>query len=396
MFNNLTPADKKTLSQISESTTLSFSDKVTMLELDPKNDFQYSDLRKVNFSNSNLCGFNFTGSNLTGSIGNNIQFDDTTILIDCELQDSPFLLSKLCKAILDNPDWYKRYSRLINADVIEKALYVSEAGSIETTNEKRRQIASMLIHNSDDGFLQKVGLTTVFKLTKSKLTDLAYMKSVLAQRQENSHIIASTVKNLGILYKKNEDVFQIFLSILQDKRVNVALENMRAINRSTFRYKYRSDIAKYTTSDEWLAIRKKINKLNLKDERLIIINNYGGFLEYEHWLPDPAERIDTQILDNCYPIYWTHMNKYNNKHLKELMTLNERVRRERVRSFFRKIYLSSNIRFYFTIEARRKYETSEIYHTRPNKSTLDLNPYSVPDFFNEVLEPQSRDFRRLA
>ena len=339
MIEKLTADDQAALLKISEANSLPFSEKVKMLGLNPKFDFQHSDLQKVNFNGSNLCEYNFLGSDLRGSYGNDIKFDESTDFTNCDLDDSPFLFSSLTKNVFQNPDWNKRYNRLIHADVIDKAIYISEAGNAERTTEKRRQVASVLLHNSNDAFLQKIGLSTLLKLTGGKCTQLSYMKSVLAKRQEKSTIIAATIKNLGILYKNNEDVFQILQNFLLDQRLNVALENMRAMNKSSFRHKYKNQVSKIVTSNDWSQLRGNIVKNNLEKEILVYVPEkiYEDNLQY--WVPDPVARIDISILDRSRVVSWQPLMAtapifHNHRFIKELVSVDESYRRARIRNFF--------------------------------------------------------------
>ena len=55
-------------------------------ELDPRSDFKYSDLRKVNFCGADLRGFDFSGSDLRQCIRNdNTIYDDSTVFDGAKL-----------------------------------------------------------------------------------------------------------------------------------------------------------------------------------------------------------------------------------------------------------------------------------------------------------------------
>lgn len=94
----LTQAELAAIERVADSNTPRFDELAKLADLDPENDFSYSDLRRLNFSGADLRGFDFTGSDLRQCVRNgNTTIDETTILTDAavdwiELEALPIVL----------------------------------------------------------------------------------------------------------------------------------------------------------------------------------------------------------------------------------------------------------------------------------------------------------------
>lgn len=71
-----------------------FQNLVELLELDKLNDFRFSNLNGVDFSNVDLRGFDFQGADLRNSYGVDVLIDTTTNLEGADLQGSIFCYTK--------------------------------------------------------------------------------------------------------------------------------------------------------------------------------------------------------------------------------------------------------------------------------------------------------------
>lgn len=97
-----------------------FEQLVELLQLDKSNDFVFSNLSCVDFSNSDLRGFDFTGANLRGSFGVNIQLDETTIFDEASVEGSCFATYLRETALFGSrPEAKTMYEMLRGADPYE-------------------------------------------------------------------------------------------------------------------------------------------------------------------------------------------------------------------------------------------------------------------------------------
>ena len=69
----LSGSDLPNVFEVVASTTGDFGHLVTLLRLDRSQDFVFSNMREVDFSNTDLRGFNFTGADLRDSYGRNFR-----------------------------------------------------------------------------------------------------------------------------------------------------------------------------------------------------------------------------------------------------------------------------------------------------------------------------------
>jgi len=81
----LTPAELDAIEFVSSSETPRFDILVELSGLDPRRDFTYSDLRRLNLCGADLRGYNFTGSDLRLCARNDRTIiDDSTVLTDTQ------------------------------------------------------------------------------------------------------------------------------------------------------------------------------------------------------------------------------------------------------------------------------------------------------------------------
>lgn len=86
----ISPTDMALMKAVITADTDNFVELVHLAGLNPTRELTCANLSMMDFSNCDLRGFNFTNSDLTDTTGENVIWDETTILTGATLTGSLF------------------------------------------------------------------------------------------------------------------------------------------------------------------------------------------------------------------------------------------------------------------------------------------------------------------
>ncbi len=228
MKNNATLADRIPADTLSLALSFvnfpncNFSDQVAFLGLNPKTDFQNSDLTHIDFSNSDICGYNFTGSDLRGAVGINVRWDDTTIFDQADTAGSLFSYSLSQKTLLaDNPQVADKIKRIAKEHWTRAILDVRDI--LAENNTLAVQTAQAVFDLSAD-YVVKSNILYFMRLSSGRPNEHRdFILNALARHSEDPSIIVSSLRVLTALYRNDRDAQNIFLSALEHPNEKVRL-----------------------------------------------------------------------------------------------------------------------------------------------------------------------------
>lgn len=226
--------------------------------LDPKNDFRFADLQGVNFTNCSLVGFDFTGADLRNTFGENVRWDETTILADAQLDGSPFKYPRhLESEYRSNPENEKEFRRIANADSLDQAAWIQNVSS-SARNEKanRAIVAQKIMLETKSSFVQSsmmFSLTDYFATPKDRKEFLLF---VIASRSRSGPLFERLIEVLSQLYRDDAEIFDVFFKTWQHGGITAKHVAGRAMRRSVFYEGKRAEIENCLKSAEFSEYRR--------------------------------------------------------------------------------------------------------------------------------------------
>ncbi|MDD7973892.1 pentapeptide repeat-containing protein [Roseinatronobacter alkalisoli] len=303
-------------------TTGGFCDLVKLLRLDPSQDFVFSNLREVDFSNADLRGFDFTGADLRDCYGTDVIFDDTTILEMADVQGSCFAT-------------YRRERLLFlskrGASIMYEALRVGDP--YEVSNWIHSRLADGLdrhpiLRKADDETVtilcQKL-LTDEIDLTKR--ADLFYnlrgitrspeslrelLLDVLARHVRNTPVMQKFIFIAGSMYGGDQLVGQALLTLTKAQNEQVRETAFLTLSRTSFFLSNFAQLRSSFMNDANRNIRQRLlmtSALSLDRRSLSVINlnaslsdvSINNILDYNELLVEGlAAQIATTLKQRAY------------------------------------------------------------------------------------------------
>tara|TARA_R110002033_G_scaffold162652_1_gene199441 strand:- start:3530 stop:4765 length:1236 start_codon:yes stop_codon:yes gene_type:complete len=240
----LSGSDLPNVFEVVASTTGDFGHLVTLLRLDRSQDFVFSNMREVDFSNTDLRGFNFTGADLRDSYGTDVIFDDTTILEGADVQGSCFATYKRERQLfLSKRDAGAMYEALRIGDPYEVSSWIH---SRFTDGLDRHPILRKADDETAAILCQKL-LTDEIELTKR--ADLFYhlrgitrspnslrelLLNVLARHARNIPVMQKFITIAGGMYSGDQLVGQALLTLTKAQNEQVRETAFVTLSRTRF------------------------------------------------------------------------------------------------------------------------------------------------------------------
>jgi len=202
----------------------SFSAQIKFLQLSPTSDFRYSDLSFVDFSNSDLRGFDFTGANLRGAIGRNVKWDDTTTIVEADIEESMFLYrSEKQRFFQNNPDAENSVRRLATDYWANTILRIGELLEDRKPPSASLQIAKAVFEESRD-ITVRTDILLQLGRVDTKANHKAFLYTILSQTPETPAILRPVINVLRYQFHDDLDAFNIMLrySDHSDRQIELA------------------------------------------------------------------------------------------------------------------------------------------------------------------------------
>lgn len=159
----LTNIAREAIGAVADAETGNFGKLVAASRLDPQRHFRHTDLRDVDFSDTDLDRFDFTGADLRGAHGVRVRWSPmTTKLVDADLHGSLFAHRMVVRALLDTDETKavaKRVRGLGWADQVLWAMSSIRAGNPEI--ERDRAIGWTVFDGTGDGFVKSEVLSLI-------------------------------------------------------------------------------------------------------------------------------------------------------------------------------------------------------------------------------------------
>jgi len=225
-------------------TMVDFGHLVRLLRLDKSQDFIFSNLREVDFSNADLRGFNFTGADLRDSYGIDVLIDDTTILEDADVQGSCFATHKRERELfLNRREAGAMYEALRVGDPYEVSNWIHQ----RFTNGSDRHPVLRRADDETAAILCQKLLTDEIDLTKR--VDLFHhlrgiarspgglrelLLNVLACHASNTVVVQKFITIAGSMYSSDRFVGQALLALTKAQNEHVREAAFVTLSRTGF------------------------------------------------------------------------------------------------------------------------------------------------------------------
>lgn len=227
----LVPVLSEPVSRVLKAQSSNFGHLVSLTNLDHRFDFRHSDLRGVDFSNTNLIGFDFTGCDLRGCVGVSVKWNtEQTVLNDAILDNSLFHYRYSRRHDIANVRQSKTFEQLRRSTWTEQTIWITKHVRKGAEDFAKNRLIAMSMFDFETTSFVKGEL--IKSLEKSSLIDPDEFKLFLIDIINfhiDDHFIVrrclQSLKNIGSLGEPS--VFNFIESLLsyEDSRiVSIALD----------------------------------------------------------------------------------------------------------------------------------------------------------------------------
>lgn len=233
--DRLSAANISVLNDICSSQSENFNELTVLAGLDPTNDFRFSDLRGIDFSNSNLCGYDFTGSDLRGCFGSNIIWDNSTSLTDARISSSVFFYKS------SESEYFRRHpDAMRTVDILNKDHWTNTSSWIFKNTKQSKDLSMLmyicgkLAHESKDRSVKTDALLAMARLFKNREHHKWFLLSFLAQPNIGRNETLAALANLEICYFDDLLVHNTLFNFLQVEDFQICKTALSGILRTRF------------------------------------------------------------------------------------------------------------------------------------------------------------------
>lgn len=296
MFENSLNLSESTIGAVSavlECASDSFSEIVSVANLDKKRDFQHVNLTGIDFSNSDLRGFNFTGSNLSNSYGVNVLYDESTILDGAIVSNSILHQESERRAYFaQNPEHLQLYVRLRDDYWASGALWIGQNLKRSSKNfETASQIAKFLYPNVHDQTYKNqilYGINSIFDYNEEYKT---FLVTQLSLPGNSNRTIRALVDILGRAFGRDSLVREMLLLYSDHPLAEVRRVCIPAVMSRRFFFANAERIIRNVMSEPDKICRKLYTRHFSKlagpqCEALLLREDEGSFHDYAQSIDD--------------------------------------------------------------------------------------------------------------
>lgn len=387
-----------------------FCELTRFLELDPKSDFQYADLRDVDFSNCDLTNYTFIGSDLRGSHGINVKMPSLQNLEGANTSESVFSNYYETETYLNlNPKTRKDISRNSNDDALGQSQWI-----LDVSREAHRSKEEL------SAITNKLFSETKFHSVKNsvlygsmRFLDKAEFKKFLfhlfATEMENEETIKITLLMLSRMFPNDSDAIKYPLAIIRsEQRLSLLDSAVSSIASSNHYTKFRQLVRENICSDKryqfrQYLVRKSIGSSTAGDWPLLYRLDYRPFTEDIGRVEfiDFAESISEEtLLSLAVRAGRREMLREQNRSSKKTQSmdlkkayddlLNRKLTEGAkatgitlVANAFKKFYAHTGLKYSFDKDAlmhlspkRKQYENSGEFYNRVKPESFELQKWS--------------------
>lgn len=196
----ISDATKTAIDQVLASTSESFAHLVRLANLDPKKHLRHSDLREVNFTDTDLTKYDFTGCDLRGARGIRVKWSpETTVLTDALIEGSLFAHRMAISTALANPETRQLHRQIGGMGWQSQIIWAMRNVRRGIPNlERNRLLAASLFERTEDSFL-KGELLKYLEKSAAPGDEQIYgmMLDIINSHSDDLHLIAKTIKILN-------------------------------------------------------------------------------------------------------------------------------------------------------------------------------------------------------
>jgi hypothetical protein len=235
-FGALTDAHKRLAEGILSSDIDNFQVISGLLELDPKEDYKYIDLRGVDFSDSDIRGYDFTGSDLRGTTGINVKRDGTTIILGARLEGSLFEIeARLDDFFRSNEAARTQLGRLSDAYWTEASTWVGSNVRRSSPHLSRDLRIAMALFRST---MSAVVRSDIIYFSRAAFTDgneyCDFLMYILSKDDTTPDMMRTILRIIAQAFSSNERAFHALVRFLRDDDLGTRIIALQGLVRSQF------------------------------------------------------------------------------------------------------------------------------------------------------------------
>jgi hypothetical protein len=215
------------------STDTNFGQLLKLAGINPKTDLRHADLSHVDFSDSDLRGFDFTGCDLRGSIGVNVEWDDTTRLTDADVSDSLFAyVTDRKRFFQENPEHLEKVGMLVGEYWANAIVQVANMLHESEDRAASLQIARAVFEETKDPTVRSDILLHMGVANPSKEDHKAFIYHLLAKRGKDRTVLRPALSALRYQYLDDLDAFNAMLKFVTNPDPQVQLYALTGVMSS--------------------------------------------------------------------------------------------------------------------------------------------------------------------
>jgi len=251
LSDNSSIAEFEKLLELDDLNSDNFCEISQFLDLNPGSDFQYADLKGVDFSNCDLSSFVFKGSDLSGSFGINIRMPSVRNLQDAILTDSVFSNYYESESYLDqSPPLRKDVLRSSKDEALAQSQWILDVSSDKGRSEEELSAITSKLFSETKFHSVKNSILYGSMRFLAEAEFKKFLFRLFATDMDDEETIRITLQMLSRMFPNDDDAINYPIAIIRsEQRLALLDAAISSVARSKHYSKFKQLVIENILSD---------------------------------------------------------------------------------------------------------------------------------------------------